>query len=61
MTFDVEFSEQGNRDLDEIIRYISEELFSPQAAQKFYSAVNEKLKYYRAFHTYTHYITMISL
>jgi len=43
MAYNVEFSEQSNHDLDEIIRYISEELLSPQAAQKFFSAVNEKL------------------
>ena len=43
MTYSVEFSEQGNHDLDEILRYISEVLLSPQAAQKFFSAVNEKL------------------
>ena len=29
MTYDVEFSDQGNPDLDEIIRYINEELLSP--------------------------------
>ena len=49
MTFEVEFSEQGKSDLDEIIRYISEELLSPQAAQKFYSAVNEKLVLLQSF------------
>ena len=49
MTYDVEFSEQGNHDLEEIIRYISEELFSPQAAQKFFSAVNEKLLLLQSF------------
>ena len=43
MTYNVEFSEQGNHDFDEIIRYINDELLSPQAAQKFFSAVNEKL------------------
>ena len=43
MTYNVEFSELGNHDFDEIIRYIREELFSPQASQKFFSDVNEKL------------------
>ena len=43
MTYNVEFSEQGNHDFDEIIRYMCEVLLSPQAAQKFFSAVNEKL------------------
>jgi len=43
MAFKVEFSEQGSRDLDVIIGYISDDLSSPQAAQKFFNAVNEKL------------------
>jgi len=43
MAYSVEFSEQGSRDLDVIIGYISEDLLSPQAAQKFFNTVNEKL------------------
>ena len=43
MAFKVKYSEQAANDLDEIIRYISDVLFSPQSAENFYKAVNEKL------------------
>jgi addiction module RelE/StbE family toxin len=43
MAFKVNFSEQAAADLSEIIRYISKELFNPQAAERFYNAVNDKL------------------
>jgi toxin ParE1/3/4 len=43
MAFKVKFSDQAADDLDEIIRYISEELRNPQAAGHFYGAVDEKL------------------
>ena len=41
MIYKVDFSEQAADDLSEIIRYISEELYNPQAAERFYSEVNE--------------------
>ena len=47
MAFRVEFSEQAAEDLDEIIRYISDELFNPHAAERFYQAVGEKLELLR--------------
>ncbi|GHU79947.1 hypothetical protein FACS1894191_3940 [Clostridia bacterium] len=43
MAFTVKFSEQAADDLDEILRYISEELYNPQAAGRFYEAVGKKL------------------
>jgi toxin ParE1/3/4 len=47
MAFKVKLSEQAADDLDEIIRYISEELCNPQAAGHFYGTVNEKLELLR--------------
>ena len=43
MVFRTEFSEQADADLDEILQYISEELCAPQAAERFYLAVFDKL------------------
>ena len=43
MAFTVKYSEQAADDLDEIIRYINDVLFSPQSARNFYNAVNGKL------------------
>jgi plasmid stabilization system protein ParE len=43
MAFKIKFSEQAADDLDEIVRYISEELCNQQAAEHFYDAVDEKL------------------
>ena len=41
MTYKVDFSEQAADDLSEIIRYISEELYNPQAAGRFYNEVDK--------------------
>ena len=42
MIYKVDFSAQAATDLSEIIKYICEELHSPQAAGRFYNEVNEK-------------------
>ena len=42
MVFRVDFSEQAANDLNEIIKYTSEELYNPQASKRFYDAVDEK-------------------
>ena len=42
MTYEVDFSERAADDLSEIIRYISEALYNPQAAGRFYNEVSEK-------------------
>jgi len=42
MVFKVDFSELAAEDLAEIIRYIRDELYNPQAAERFYKAINEK-------------------
>ena len=47
MAFRIEFSEQAEDDLNEILRYINDELFNPQAAERFYQAVDEKLELLR--------------
>ena len=47
MVFKVEFSEQADEGLSEIIRYINDELCNPQAAERFYQAVLEKTKLLR--------------
>ena len=44
MTFEVKYSERAINDLDEIIGYISDKLFGPKSAEKFYEAVKEKLE-----------------
>lgn len=44
MAFKIDFSEQAAADLSDIILYISDDLCNPQAAERFYKAVNEKLK-----------------
>ena len=43
MAFKVRYSEQAVDDLDEILSYISNELYSPKAAERFYVAVGDKL------------------
>ena len=43
MAFRVEYSERAADDLSDIISYISGELCNPQAAERFYNNVNEKL------------------
>ncbi len=43
MAFKVKFSEQAATDLDEILTYLSETLYAPQAAQRFYDAVSKQL------------------
>ena len=45
MVFRTEFSEQADIDLDEILQYISDELGAPQAAERFYFAVFDKLDF----------------
>jgi len=42
MVFKVKFSEQATDDLDGIIAYIEDELYNPQAAERFYNLVNKK-------------------
>jgi addiction module RelE/StbE family toxin len=43
MIFRVEYSERAASDLADIIGYISDKLCNPQAAERFYNAVSEKL------------------
>jgi addiction module RelE/StbE family toxin len=43
MDFNVQFTNQAAYDLDEILRYISEELYNQRAAENFYKAVNKKI------------------
>ncbi len=43
MAFSVQFTERVAYDLDDILRYINEELYNPQAAGKFYEAVQKKI------------------
>jgi len=43
MIYSVDFSKQAADDLSEITRYISEELYNPQAARRFYNEVTNKL------------------
>ena len=45
MAFRVEFSEHADVDLDDILLYISDELCAPQAAERFYLAVFDKLDF----------------
>ena len=47
MAFRIEFSQQAEYDLNEIVRYMNDELFNPQAAERFYQAVGEKLELLR--------------
>jgi len=44
MGFKTEYSEQAAADLADVIQYLSDELCSPQAAERFYQAVYEKLE-----------------
>jgi plasmid stabilization system protein ParE len=44
MAFRVKHTEQSYDDLDGIIEYISEKLFDPQAAERFYNNVAEKIE-----------------
>ena len=43
MGFRVQYTQQAEEDLDSILRYMSDELFNPQAAERFYEAVNKRL------------------
>jgi len=43
MAFKIKFSHQAASDLDEIIYYISSDLHSPKAAERFYKEVNKRL------------------
>jgi len=43
MAFKIRYSEQSSDDLADIIRYISDELFNPQAAERFFKGVEEKI------------------
>ena len=43
MIFKLRYSERAADDLEDIINYISDELCSPQAAEHFFNAVDEKL------------------
>ena len=43
MDFSVKFSEQAFDDMDSIINYIGNELHNPQAAERFFNKVNEKI------------------
>jgi toxin ParE1/3/4 len=43
MAFKVKYAERATDDIEDIIRYISYELGNPQAAKRFYNAVNKKL------------------
>jgi toxin ParE1/3/4 len=43
MEYRVKLSEQAAVDLDKIMGYISDELYNPQAAERFYHLVHEKL------------------
>ena len=44
MAFRTEFSERAVADLDEILRYMCEDLCNHQAAERFFLTVNEKLE-----------------
>jgi len=44
MAFRVRHTEQSYDDLDGIIEYISEKLFDPQAAERFFNNVSEKIE-----------------
>ena len=43
MDFKVKLSQQAVDDIDNIISYISHELYSPQAAERFFNRVNQKI------------------
>ena len=43
MGFKVKFSQQAVDDMDDIIGYLSHELYNPQAAERFYRTINQKL------------------
>ena len=43
MIYSADFSEQAADDLSDITRYISDELYNPQAAKRFYNEVANKL------------------
>ena len=48
MAFRVKFSEQSSTDIDRIVGYISDELSSPKAAQRFFMGVSGKIELLRA-------------
>ena len=43
MDFKVKLSQQAVNDIDDIISYISHELYSPQAAERFFNKINQKI------------------
>ena len=45
MEYKVIFSEEFENDLDHVINYISNKLFSPIAAKNFYAQIKEKINY----------------
>ena len=47
MVFKIEYSEQAAVDLADIIRYLTDELYNLQAAERFYNVVSEKLGFLR--------------
>lgn len=47
MAFRVKYSEQSADDLAGIINYISDELYSPQAAERLFDMVDEKIEILR--------------
>ena len=44
MGFSVQYTEQAEEDLNSILQYMNDELFSSQAAERFYKAVNKRLR-----------------
>ena len=47
MAFKVKYTEQASDDITDIIEYISYELYSPKAAEKFYKEVSDKIELLR--------------
>jgi len=47
MVFKVTYSEKASDDLSDIIRYISYKLNSPQAAERFFTKVLQKIEWLR--------------
>ena len=43
MSFRIKFTELAAQDLSDIVEYISEKLYSPGAAERFYSEVDKRL------------------
>ena len=47
MAFKIKYSEQSSKDLADIMKYISDELCNPKAAERFYMGVADKIKLLR--------------